>query len=451
MKHTYIILLLATLCMPFAALAKKSNTSGLRPYVWVLDAGHGGHDVGTKMNGFYEKNINLRIVKELQTLLKKNKPGIKLVLTRQDDRFLSLEERCNIANRNKADLFVSVHVNFAPHNLLLQGTETFYANPKASVSTVQKSTIARNIDRSELVAWLMQYQYRQGGRVADRGAKRSNYYVCLNTNMPSVLTEVGFMSNQAEEQYMKSDLGIKQLATCIYNALAEYHAVLQAGSQKKTLNLLRATGGKDSGVKAKLLALPQTSAPSKENTVPAPSQISPQDNRAESPVVHQTIQTHYAEDENPAIAYIDASLNGIDEPVAEPVAEKVQPEGRIASPDEQIQAQTPSPLPLKGEDSMLDKGVYSSPSGEGPAGSVSFCVQLFAISSKLAPGDPRLKGVSPVSFVQVGTVYKVLYGSTPSYETARATLAKIRHQFPDAFLVAYRDGKQIPMAEAIKK
>lgn len=438
--------------MPFVGLAKKSNTSGLRPYVWVLDAGHGGHDVGTKMNGYYEKNINLRIVKELQTLLQKNKPGIKLVLTRQDDRFLSLEERCNIANRNKADLFVSVHVNFAPNNAFLQGTETFYANPKAVHSSVQKSTIARNIDRSELVAWLMQHQYRQGGRVADRGAKRSNYYVCLNTNMPSVLTEVGFMSNKTEEQYMKSDLGIKQLATCIYNALAEYHAVLQAGSQKKTLNLLRATGGKDSGVKAKLLPLPQSSGVTNNAAVPAPAQINPQDNRVESPVVHQTIQTHYAEDENPAIAYIDATLNGIEESVVEPVTEIVSNEGRIASPDEQIQAKTPT---LKGEDGMLstpeDKSNNPSPSREaGERSAVSFSVQLFAISSQLSPTDPRLKGVSPVSFVQVGAVYKVLYGSTTNYQEARTILTTIRQKFPDAFLVAYRDGKQIPVAEAIK-
>ena len=94
-----------------------------RPLVWILDAGHGGYDQGTSMRETLEKDLTLSIVKEISTLLKKNKPGIKLILTRSDDRYLSLEERCNIANNANADLFLSVHINSAP-NPLVSGTES---------------------------------------------------------------------------------------------------------------------------------------------------------------------------------------------------------------------------------------------------------------------------------------------------------------------------------------
>ena len=82
---------------------------GLRPLVWVLDAGHGGRDNGCEGIKSLEKDINLEITKELAKLLKSSKPGIRLILTREKDEFLSLEQRCNIANQANADLFVSIH------------------------------------------------------------------------------------------------------------------------------------------------------------------------------------------------------------------------------------------------------------------------------------------------------------------------------------------------------
>lgn len=245
----YILLLFA---VPFAIEAKKKE---LRPYVWVLDAGHGGHDGGTHAGNVVEKDINLRIVKELEALLRKNKPGITLKLTRDNDTFVSLERRCQIANNANADLFISIHTNFAIGRSYLQGTETFFASSR-DANTVQRSHIMQTNGKSEMLARLIQRNYATAGRMTNRGAKPANYYVIMNTHMPAVLTEVGFISNQTEMEYLSTQEGVRQIATGIYNALAEYHVALQKGSESKTLQKLRSSGDRESGLKTALLAIP---------------------------------------------------------------------------------------------------------------------------------------------------------------------------------------------------
>ena len=113
-------IILIALLLPLACAARQ-----LRPLVWVLDAGHGGKDQGTSLNKVLEKDLTLQLTNRVAALIRKNKPGIKVVLTRNDDTFVSLEDRCKIASKARADLFLSIHINFAGQNLLLSGTETF--------------------------------------------------------------------------------------------------------------------------------------------------------------------------------------------------------------------------------------------------------------------------------------------------------------------------------------
>ena len=117
MKGKYFTSLLLLLFFPFLLSAH-----GKRELVWVLDAGHGGKDVGCEGAKFREKDITLSITKEVARLLRLNKPGIRVLLTRDKDEYITLDERCQKANRANADLFLSIHVNYAPNNLLLQGT-----------------------------------------------------------------------------------------------------------------------------------------------------------------------------------------------------------------------------------------------------------------------------------------------------------------------------------------
>lgn len=164
-------IILIALLLPLACAARQ-----LRPLVWVLDAGHGGKDQGTSLNKVLEKDLTLQLTNRVAALIRKNKPGIKVVLTRTDDTFVSLEDRCKIASKARADLFLSIHINFAGQNLLLSGTETFYASKKGAQNMVQASHIERNADNSQLLAWLLQNSYFNSGRPADRGARASNLY-----------------------------------------------------------------------------------------------------------------------------------------------------------------------------------------------------------------------------------------------------------------------------------
>ncbi len=227
----------------------------VRPLVWVLDAGHGGKDVGTESKRPQEKDITLAITKEVAALLRKHKPGIKIILTREKDVYVSLDKRCQAANRAGADLFLSIHVNAVEWKPLLSGTETFFANTRFIKDAVLQSAQSRNIECSQLLAWLLQKNYRTAGRETNRGAKPERLYVLSHTLMPAALTEVGFLSNTADEKYMTSSRGQKEIARCIYNALAEYYETTQAKTHRKTLATLQSTNGRRSGLKTKLLTV----------------------------------------------------------------------------------------------------------------------------------------------------------------------------------------------------
>lgn len=384
-----------------------------RPLVWILDAGHGGYDQGTSMRETLEKDLTLSIVKEISTLLKKNKPGIKLILTRSDDRYLSLEERCNIANNANADLFLSVHINSAP-NPLVSGTESFYADLRRSNNAVRNSSIVRTIDRSELLAWLLQKNYGETGRPNGRGARPKQLYVCQNTNMPAVLTEVGFLSNIQDAAYLTSKSGIRQIAIDIYNALIEYYTITQDKTEKKSLLALRRSNGKNSGVKASKIKKEKLA----EVEQPLMATVSP-------------TQTFVPVRDDPTPEEVERMV--AEELAAKVAAEKAEIEVPVIPEKEEVpEVEEPetSPVPT-------------------PAVPV-FSIQLFAVSKEIKVDDVRLKGYKPVNFKRSGNLVKVLYGSETDYKLVKTTLVTVRQDFPDAFVVAYLNDEPISVADALK-
>lgn len=198
---------------------------------WVIDAGHGGYDAGCENRSTNEKTITLAVAKELGKLIKKEISGVRVVFTREKDRHLTLQERCDIANRRNAALFISIHVNSAA-NQFARGTETFFAT---NVPLKGSQT-----GKSELLALLLQKQYLSHGREVSRGVKQRELYVCEHTNMPSVLTEVGFISNLNEKAYLTSKAGQQELAQAICNALKEWKEMTKKGTvSKRDLQRLR--------------------------------------------------------------------------------------------------------------------------------------------------------------------------------------------------------------------
>lgn len=387
------------------------HSQKLRPLVWVLDAGHGGKDVGCESRKHQEKDITLDITKRVEALLRKNKPGIKVILTRKSDRFVSLEKRCKIANDANADLFLSIHVNAVEHNRMLAGTETFFAYTRAISDAVLLSAQGRNVGKSELLARLLQKNYHEAGRPSSRGAKPENLYVCNNTMMPAALTEVGFLSNREDEAYITSEKGKKEIALCIYNALIEYYVTTQAKTHRKTLVRLRNTNSKSSGLNVeKLKDKSLTKSESKNKTKAKKEDVA--DVAVNQPKL-------VAENEQ------KGSIKNVDKAII----------------NDSLLSNTEEPLL---EDSVPTKGYSNSPSIP------VFSIQIVAVSSELKSDDERLKGLSPITFVKSGNMFKGLYGGTTQYKKARETLNSIREKFPDAFIVAYLGEEPITTAKALE-
>lgn len=402
MKRLFLLLIML---LPLLVGAKK-----LRPLVWVLDAGHGGKDQGTSVGAVLEKDLNLQITNEVTALLRKHKPGIKLILTRTDDRFISLEERCRIANNAGADLFLSIHINYVERKPLMSGTETFFGNLAKERNSVRSGTIIRSSEKSELLAWLLQKSYHDAGRNTDRGAKPERYHVLLNTNMPAALTEVGFLSNINDRQLITTKAGQQSIAACIVNALLEYYTTTQAGTHRKTLETLRRSGGTRSGIDA-----PKVKAQSKPTAQkPAVSTLTTGEPLPEGP----TTETVVTEEVTSAETIVEGAVATQESATLEPVGTEA------------------------------DEGTATIARGGSDPSEVTFYVQLFSVKAQLTETDNKLKGLAPITQIKVGDIYKVLYGATPSYEAARNTLKDIRTNFPDAFVVAYIGNTPIPVSEA---
>lgn len=211
----------------------------------VIDAGHGGHDPGTIANGLRESEIVLDVAKRLATLLRKE--GIEVVMTREDDKFIELEERTAIANREGADLFLSIHVNSA-RNVQARGVETYFlnfaTNPEAeAVAARENATSSRKMhnlpDIVRAIALnnkinesrdfadaiqraLVQEMAERNRRVTDRGVKQAPFVVLIGAEMPSVLAEISFVTNKADAALLKTAAYRQQIAESLFSGIKRY-------------------------------------------------------------------------------------------------------------------------------------------------------------------------------------------------------------------------------------
>ena len=237
-------------------LAEESFAQGAGVKVIVIDAGHGGSSFpGASYKGVKEKDINLKVALKLGALIEKELPAIKVVYTRTTDKALGktlnedLSARANIANKAGGDFFISIHANAAPKATSVMGAETiimgeseketrynedalYNANKDELIDMSDENTAAmvrayiQNLqftygEYSEMMARIIQKHYVKGGR-KDRKVKRQLLKVLYATDMPSVLTELGFMSNAKELAYMNSEKGQNELARMLCNAVKEY-------------------------------------------------------------------------------------------------------------------------------------------------------------------------------------------------------------------------------------
>ena len=221
----------------------------------VIDAGHGGKDPGCKGAISKEADVALKVAKEVGATIKKYMPEVKVIYTRDTNKFIELHDRAAIANKNKADIFISIHCNSGPSAAF--GTETFImglhkARGNLEVAKRENEVILMEDNHSEnydgydpngdeavneIIMSNVQYafqeqsqkfatnvedQFKNRVKRKSRGVKQAGLLVLWKTAMPSVLIELGFLTNKTEEKYLNDELGRSYMASAIYRAFRDY-------------------------------------------------------------------------------------------------------------------------------------------------------------------------------------------------------------------------------------
>jgi N-acetylmuramoyl-L-alanine amidase len=223
----------------------------------VIDPGHGGHDPGAQSRGVNEAELTLDIALRLEALLQKE-PGLEVVLTRRTDVYIPLEERTAIANREGADLFLSIHANTS-RNTSARGVETYFlsfaGSPDAEAVAARENsahagemhklpdivraiTLNNKLDESRDFAGMVQESLvtrlrRSSKSIQNRGVKKAPFVVLIGAEMPSVLAEVSFMSNRQELQLLKTTVYKQRIAEALHAAVMRYRRSLKGSATAK--------------------------------------------------------------------------------------------------------------------------------------------------------------------------------------------------------------------------
>ena len=236
--------------LPLFALAQK----GEKIQTIIIDAGHGGKDTGALGAVTTEKAVNLAVAKKLGAYIEENMPDVKVVYTRKTDKFVNLSERAAIANRNNADVFISIHCNSTEGTTTARGAETFVmgeSKNEKNLAVAKKENAAilledntdayDNFDPNSTEAYILfsltqslyqsqslnfadkvQKQFKNKAGRHDRGVQQAGFLVLWKTSMPSILVELGFINNVKEEQFLNSEKGQTQMALALYRAFEDY-------------------------------------------------------------------------------------------------------------------------------------------------------------------------------------------------------------------------------------
>ena len=258
---TVLLLLMLALSVPQSAAQKQSK----KPFTVVIDAGHGGVDPGALGRKSQEKNINYSVSKMLAELIKEEYPEVKVIFTRTKDVKIPLAKRADIANKANANLFISIHSN-ASKNKKANGCQTFtlgagsdaeakaaamYENeviltednfeetykgfdPRSSESYIIFELMrSHDMELSVKLAEMVQNGMVESSKLYDRGVSSAGFLVLHRTVMPSILVELGFITNSKDENLISSKEGQKKLAKGIFNGFAEYYELYGKSKEPK--------------------------------------------------------------------------------------------------------------------------------------------------------------------------------------------------------------------------
>jgi N-acetylmuramoyl-L-alanine amidase len=435
----------------------------------VIDAGHGGHDPGCLGSGSREKHLALGIAQKLAKYLNEEYPELRVILTRDKDIFIPLYERARIANRNNADLFISIHCNFFPSSNKVRGTETYVmglhtAEHNLEVAKRENSAILLEVDyeknynydpnspeghimlsmfqnayldQSILFAEMVEKKFAEQAERKSRGVHQAGFVVLKETLMPSVLIEAGFLSNYNEEQFLKSKDGQATIAQAIGKAFGDYKKLVETQVVTQDLS-------------PQIPVIAQTEQTTAPATVSQPAATNPGliipkgNNGMKGQLIMSETQMNTLKqfpDEWGARPVKVRELENKAKPT------DAQPELAAFQPSIPEEIRTADPL-AKEPASEKQPDVHS---GEGKD-TYQFFVQLAAATHPIDTKKGVWKNIDyQLEVVIEGRLLKYRARTTNNLDQAMEDRDQLRKAgFPDAFLIAYKNGEKIPI-EQVKK
>ena len=387
-----------------------------RNFTLVIDAGHGGHDAGARGAISMEKNINLSVALQFGRYVEKYMPEVRVIYTRKTDKFVSLIERANIANRANADLFISVHTNALPAGKIARGFETYTLgmhrakdnldvamrensvismekdykqtyqgfDPKSSESYIIFEFIqGKNMERSVELARMIQRKVCDNANRPDKGVHQAGFLVLRETSMPSCLIELGFITTPDEERILNNTDRVNEIAKSIYDGFAQYRNKYD-----------------------------------KRVTVPyRPLQSGDVEELKEQESQHQV------------------------EPQRKNEAQK---KVEVLKKTEALKRTEPQ------KKSEVQKRVVAQKKPE-PKDAPVFKLQIFVSDRILRKGDAHFKGETDYESFREGNLVKYTMGASSNYNEIYRLRKSLQEKFPEAFIIAFKNGQKYDVNQAIRE
>lgn len=422
------------LCL--AALALHAQTlpdaGGIRTV--VIDAGHGGTDPGALGTLYKEKDITLKIALQLGKQMKAEYPDLKIIYTRETDKNVTLYQRADIANKASADLFISIHCNsVAGRSASPSGAETLVMGTTKAAANLEVAKIENSVmlleddyeahyegfdpkspesfilfslyqntflNHSLDFAVAVQSELKKAGRT-DRGVKQAGVYVLWKTAAPSVLIEVGFMTNPTEEKWMYSASGTNKLVQSILAAFKKYKSNVDSRSSWSVVEEKPATAS---------AAQPAT---------------------------------------RPAAAQSGTATSNASQPAATAAGQAGAQSSASAAVGQSAGQQASQPATTAGGQATASQPAAAEKPASQPASGIEFAVQVLSSTRAIPLNSRELKNYQGIAEVKVSAnSYKYVAFRSPVYAEAAARLSTVRKTFPDAFVTAFKNGAPMPLQEA---
>ena len=407
MKNRLLVFLWITLV--FAAVATAAN----KKFTLVIDAGHGGTDAGAIGTLTKEKNINLNVALAFGRLVERNCPDVRVIYTRKTDVFIPLHTRADIANRNKADLFISIHTNALPKGRISRGLETYTLGMHRAADNL---AVAKR--ENEVILYETDYKQRYQGF----DPRSSESYIMFE-----------FMQDRNMAQSV-------ELAKCV-----QRRTCASAGRQNKGVKQAGFLVLRETSMPSCLIELGFISTPDEERFLHSSSGVE----QLGRGIYQAFLDYRNKYDKNITVPFKVEAQKEVEIPTVVPKKEEPAP---VAAPQKEELA----PVAERQDTvkAVAEPQKVAEPVTQKDTAKVSapvFKLQILASSSRLKPQSAQLQGHSEATCYEEGGLYKYTLGASEDYNEIAQLRKSLLSQFPQAFVVAFRDGKKMDVHEAIRE